>query len=74
MGFKLLSEGKGRLQMGNNILNKGAAAKMCKANNLVWQKHRIYEENQDSPASKGLEATALAHLWRQDHMHRESPM
>lgn len=23
---------------------------MCKANNLVWQKHRIYEENHDKTA------------------------
>lgn len=34
---------------------------MCKANNLVWQNHRMYEENHDRTARKGLQPTALAH-------------
>lgn len=56
--------------MGNNSLTKGVAAKTCRANNLVGQEHRTYEENHDRPAGKGLGPTAFAHLWRQDHMQR----
>lgn len=47
--------------MGNkNIPNNGATAEMCKTNNLVWQKHRIYKENHYRPAGKGPQPTALA--------------
>ena len=42
MRVKLFSEGKGLLQMRyKSIPNKDTATEMYKANNVVWQKHRI---------------------------------
>lgn len=40
--------------MGNkSIPNKRAVAEMCKANDLVWLKHKIYEEKYYRPDRKG---------------------
>lgn len=42
--------------MGNkNIFNNGVIVEMCKINNLVWQKYRIYKENYYRFVGKGLQ-------------------
>lgn len=72
VGFKLFSEGSGKLQMGNeHIPNKGTAAEMWKANNLVWQKHRLCEENHyRRTTGEGPGPTALGQLRRQAHLNK----